>query len=735
MKKQLIATLTNIVAALVSVFLIWLILHDLTIAFFAGVLDFVICQLISLFAKGKKDSRHPRHTEIQNTITTAPKNCCQNVSQQEPKSDAQLHEQNRNVSENDFPVKNFEAQHSESSNEKEPAEEMNPLENIVKMVMDAYSETSKADIGLPLEATSAQLMVAGLLKKPPTPLNIDTICYSVYLQNQGAKDDKEAQWENLLSIASMLSKVSNKPYSHHTSIVKFLNQNKFDNVGELFGEEDSPTNYANEVVGWVSQAIQHDHTTVQDLYKTFFPGFKLQDSQSYTVPSLCIQIANEHEAQFFTDKNYKLLIKQIILNCGEMTALPQNSFVDVIKSLKDFYRKENASFWGDISKNNEPSVIEKNNPFVIEDEGGFSVSLIANCHTCYSSAENPLEAWVKDGNNPYVRDKAGYTLLIALANSQYNEEKRCKEALFLINCGVDINACSKKSHSSALIVASCNSERFPNFVSLLLSRGANVDEKNVNGETALMLVSKYEAPDRRGSRTFYDGETKDGYSWSSIPQEVHDDLRILVIKELLRYKADVYAFDNSHHNALYHALDGSLDVIKILCNAMGNRAWDCEDVKDLFFRIGHVEESKLDFFLSLGADVNAKDDDGMTPLMHYMGGCDISDSIVVAFLLKHGADTTITDNRGRTALAILVGPQNHFLWYSCSIESLRALLNSGVKIDDARSALDVLKNYNEKDANAVPPEMIQRLTIYIKNNKSQKWLLKSVNDDEAFNLF
>ncbi len=52
-----------------------------------------------------------------------------------------------------------------------------------------------------------------------------------------------------------------------------------------------------------------------------------------------------------------------------------------------------------------------------------------------------------------------------------------------------------------------------------------------------------------------------------------------------------------------------------------------------------------------GADVNAKDSDGFTPL-HWAARSDSIDRPTVEFLLEKGADPELKDNEGRTVRAL-----------------------------------------------------------------------------------
>ena len=79
--------------------------------------------------------------------------------------------------------------------------------------------------------------------------------------------------------------------------------------------------------------------------------------------------------------------------------------------------------------------------------------------------------------------------------------------------------------------------------------------------------------------------------------------------------------------------------------------------------------------LKAGADVNAKDTNGVTPLMHAAGSCTNPETIAV--LLKAGADIHAKDKLGHTALDHARGRNNVAMMNSSYATTRRLALRNG----------------------------------------------------------
>ena len=205
---------------------------------------------------------------------------------------------------------------------------------------------------------------------------------------------------------------------------------------------------------------------------------------------------------------------------------------------------------------------------------------------------------------------AGATLNLAIANAQpaANCEARREEMMgrlhdaawqwsmhsqeyqeSLMNIERAYHLC-RTNHSVAEMAASGNIEK----IRELIKAGADVNEKNSNGSTALMIAA--------GTGN------------------------IDMIKVLIDAKADVNAKSNDGFTALMGAIrSAQLDAVKYL--------------------------NAVKYLIEAKADVNAKTSDGYTALM--FASSDIYPDLV-ATLLQAGADVKAKNNAGETALTLAI---------------------------------------------------------------------------------
>ncbi|RUO95835.1 ankyrin repeat-containing domain protein, partial [Jimgerdemannia flammicorona] len=119
------------------------------------------------------------------------------------------------------------------------------------------------------------------------------------------------------------------------------------------------------------------------------------------------------------------------------------------------------------------------------------------------------------------------------------------------------------------------------------------------------------------------------------------------IEHLLDLGASANAVRDGY-SALYEACDA--DAIRVLCERGANTMERYDDGTTKFHRLRNIYDEYFELtvpiLLKYGADINAVDDHGRTPLFTALN----SDRILIRSLCKYGADIDAVDNNGFTVL-------------------------------------------------------------------------------------
>jgi ankyrin repeat protein len=222
-----------------------------------------------------------------------------------------------------------------------------------------------------------------------------------------------------------------------------------------------------------------------------------------------------------------------------------------------------------------------------------------------------VKALLSRGADPEARNFIQlYPLSIAAGSGQVEAIK------LLLAAGARLDA--ETPYGTALTFAELGPD--PSVAQFLLTRGADVNARRLDGITVLMLAAR-------------NGHTE-------------------IARELLARKANLQARDNDGATALiYAARSGRTETARFLLDqgsvvdAVDHQGWTA-----LMAAAANGQADCVRLLLERGANANARDHQGWTALMIAAADGDYPE--VVRVLLDRGADPRLADPRHRTALAL-----------------------------------------------------------------------------------
>lgn len=215
------------------------------------------------------------------------------------------------------------------------------------------------------------------------------------------------------------------------------------------------------------------------------------------------------------------------------------------------------------------------------------------------------------GANPNFSDLNRDTILLFLA-----KDGNIRAIKLLLEYGANVNAVNNMDDTPLLIAIKSKSYEI---MKLLIENGADVNmQSEIDGTTPLMGA-------------VYGGSSR-------------------IVSLLLESGADVNATDTNDNTALIIACDKNRYTIII---QLVNHGADINQVNGsgysvlFFIHNNHIAET----LLKLGANVNIKDEDGVSPLLYYIDKFSV-DPNLIKLLINYGADINAEDDYHRTPLLL-----------------------------------------------------------------------------------
>ena len=327
-------------------------------------------------------------------------------------------------------------------------------------------------------------------------------------------------------------------------------------------------------------------------------------------------------------------------------------------------------------------------------------ALMLACETGNKDAVNVLLDAGADHNSHYAD---GYTLLHDAVRGGYSE------AILetIINHGADVNATNKNNVTALMIACGkgnkdainmlLNAGADPNItddmgatcihhavgegcskdvLETIMNHNANVNARNKNNVTALMLACKEENEDAINVLldAGADPNIADGMGATCIHHAIVKGCSKDVLEKLVDHGANVNATDKKIVTALMLACEtGNKYAINVLLDARADPnmadSMGATCIHSVVFK-GYSKDV-LETFVDHGADVNATNKKNVTALMI---ACKKGNKEAINALLNAGADPNITDDMGATCI-------HHAVAEGCSKDVLETIVDHGANVN------------------------------------------------------
>ena len=175
-----------------------------------------------------------------------------------------------------------------------------------------------------------------------------------------------------------------------------------------------------------------------------------------------------------------------------------------------------------------------------------------------------------------------------------------------------------------------------------------------------------------------------------------------LINLFLSYNIDINQQNNIGRTALHFACKhGHTDVVSLLINAGAEI-----NIKDTYGQLPvHLSTAEiLDLLFINGADINAQDEDGCTPLI--CASIDNKTNIIQK-LISYGCNLNIQDNQGNTALMSACDWNNYdivlkLISYGCDLDMQNVNCETALMIANRNGYLDIVNHLIRARCNVEP---------------------------------
>ena len=291
-------------------------------------------------------------------------------------------------------------------------------------------------------------------------------------------------------------------------------------------------------------------------------------------------------------------------------------------------------------------VFELGFPFDYQDDEGVSLLMLALGY------ERPIIELIKylcNKKTVNLKDRLGFTA------SHYAAQKNDPIYLEILKANGALTNEKENVYGTTPLLGACLRDSSPSVIDFLINNGANINDRNIEGEDALLCAVQNKNPSiARHLIKEYNADifTKDRYGRNILMEAIRARSEVL-IKDFIELGIDVNEIDKNGYSSIVASafFNPSTEILDLLIKNGADINFKTVKKENLliFASRNNSNEQIIEYFLNKGFDKNYKTLDGETPLLAAAQNPNIK---IIQKLVEKGANIKATNNSNLNALMI-----------------------------------------------------------------------------------